>query len=160
MPLLFLTSLSKDHSCVLRKKFLFQNEQFPRISKQIILYQKYSHLLLKAFALTPNPAGPLSAPPARPTARPSSADSCSCANPAPKLPGFVLNRLPTGRAASYYHYYYGDKHEKDSAYGSATRSHFFAAVSIPKSHSMVKEYPPATKGGGLFFSIHQPFLGT
>jgi capsular exopolysaccharide synthesis family protein len=37
-----------------------------------------------------------------------------------KLAGFVLNRLPTGRAASYYYYYYGDKYEKDSAYGSAT----------------------------------------
>lgn len=36
-----------------------------------------------------------------------------------KLAGFVLNRLPTGRAASYYYYYYGDKYEKDSAYGSA-----------------------------------------
>jgi hypothetical protein len=34
--------------------------------------------------------------------------------------GFVLNRLPTGRAASYYYYYYGDKYEKDPAYGSAT----------------------------------------
>lgn len=35
-----------------------------------------------------------------------------------KLAGFVLNRLPTGRAAGYYYYYYGDKYEKDSAYGS------------------------------------------
>jgi capsular exopolysaccharide synthesis family protein len=37
-----------------------------------------------------------------------------------KLAGFVLNRLPTGRAAAYYYYYYGDKYEKDSAYGSTT----------------------------------------
>jgi succinoglycan biosynthesis transport protein ExoP len=36
-----------------------------------------------------------------------------------RLAGFVLNRLPTGRAASYYYYYYGDKYEKDSAYGTA-----------------------------------------
>lgn len=36
-----------------------------------------------------------------------------------RLAGFVLNRLPTGRAASYYYYYYGDKYEKDSAYGAA-----------------------------------------
>jgi succinoglycan biosynthesis transport protein ExoP len=35
------------------------------------------------------------------------------------LGGFVLNRLPTGRAAGYYYYYYGDKYEKDSAYGSS-----------------------------------------
>jgi capsular exopolysaccharide synthesis family protein len=35
-----------------------------------------------------------------------------------KVAGFVLNRLPTGRAASYYYYYYGDKYEKDSVYGS------------------------------------------
>lgn len=35
-----------------------------------------------------------------------------------KVAGFVLNRLPTGRAAGYYYYYYGDKYEKDSAYGS------------------------------------------
>jgi capsular exopolysaccharide synthesis family protein len=34
-----------------------------------------------------------------------------------KMAGFVLNRLPSGRAASYYYYYYGDKYEKDSAYG-------------------------------------------
>ena len=34
-----------------------------------------------------------------------------------KLAGFVLNRLPTGRTAGYYYYYYGDKYEKDSAYG-------------------------------------------
>ena len=34
-----------------------------------------------------------------------------------KLAGFVLNRLPSGRAAGYYYYYYGDKYEKDSAYG-------------------------------------------
>ena len=33
--------------------------------------------------------------------------------------GFVLNRLPTGRTAGYYYYYYGDKYEKDSAYGSS-----------------------------------------
>jgi capsular exopolysaccharide synthesis family protein len=37
-----------------------------------------------------------------------------------KLAGFVLNRLPTGRAASYYYYYYGDKYEKDSAYGTTS----------------------------------------
>jgi len=36
-----------------------------------------------------------------------------------KIAGIVLNRLPTGRAASYYYYYYGDKYEKDSAYGTA-----------------------------------------
>jgi capsular exopolysaccharide synthesis family protein len=35
-----------------------------------------------------------------------------------KMAGFVLNRLPSGRAASYYYYYYGDKYEKDSVYGS------------------------------------------
>ena len=34
-----------------------------------------------------------------------------------KVAGFVLNRLPTGRIAGYYYYYYGDKYEKDSAYG-------------------------------------------
>lgn len=34
-----------------------------------------------------------------------------------KVAGFVLNRLPTGRTAGYYYYYYGDKYEKDSAYG-------------------------------------------
>jgi succinoglycan biosynthesis transport protein ExoP len=34
-----------------------------------------------------------------------------------KVAGFVLNRLPTGRAAGYYYYYYGDKYEKDSVYG-------------------------------------------
>jgi len=34
-----------------------------------------------------------------------------------KMAGFVLNRLPTGRTAGYYYYYYGDKYEKDSAYG-------------------------------------------
>lgn len=34
-----------------------------------------------------------------------------------RLAGFVLNRLPTGRTAGYYYYYYGDKYEKDSAYG-------------------------------------------
>jgi capsular exopolysaccharide synthesis family protein len=33
--------------------------------------------------------------------------------------GFVLNRLPTGRTAGYYYYYYGDKYEKDSAYGTS-----------------------------------------
>jgi hypothetical protein len=33
---------------------------------------------------------------------------------------FVLNRLPTGRTAGYYYYYYGDKYEKDSAYGTST----------------------------------------
>ena len=36
-----------------------------------------------------------------------------------KMAGFVLNRLPTGRSAGYYYYYYGDKYEKDSAYGGA-----------------------------------------
>ena len=35
-----------------------------------------------------------------------------------KVAGFVLNRLPSGRAAGYYYYYYGDKYEKDSVYGS------------------------------------------
>ena len=35
------------------------------------------------------------------------------------LGGFVLNRLPTGRTAGYYYYYYGDKYEKDSAYGTS-----------------------------------------
>jgi len=35
-----------------------------------------------------------------------------------KFAGFALNRLPTGRTASYYYYYYGDKYEKDSAYGT------------------------------------------
>ena len=39
-----------------------------------------------------------------------------------KLAGFVLNRLPTGRTAGYYYYYYGDKYEKDSAYGAAKRA--------------------------------------
>ena len=38
-----------------------------------------------------------------------------------KLAGFVLNRLPTGRTAGYYYYYYGDKYEKDSAYGGSTQ---------------------------------------
>jgi hypothetical protein len=37
-----------------------------------------------------------------------------------KIAGFVLNRLPTGRAAGYYYYYYGDKYEKDSVYGTKT----------------------------------------
>jgi capsular exopolysaccharide synthesis family protein len=37
-----------------------------------------------------------------------------------KLAGFSLNRLPTGRLATYYYYYYGDKYEKDSVYGSDT----------------------------------------
>lgn len=32
--------------------------------------------------------------------------------------GFALNRLPTGRLAPYYYYYYGDKYEKDSVYGA------------------------------------------
>jgi hypothetical protein len=32
--------------------------------------------------------------------------------------GFALNRLPTGRLATYYYYYYGDKYEKDSVYGA------------------------------------------
>jgi hypothetical protein len=32
-----------------------------------------------------------------------------------------LNRLPTGRTAGYYYYYYGDKYEKDSAYGGTGR---------------------------------------
>lgn len=36
-----------------------------------------------------------------------------------KIAGFVLNRLPTGRAAGYYYYYYGDKYEKDSVYGTS-----------------------------------------
>jgi succinoglycan biosynthesis transport protein ExoP len=36
-----------------------------------------------------------------------------------KVAGFVLNRLPTGRTAGYYYYYYGDKYEKDSAYGGS-----------------------------------------
>ena len=36
------------------------------------------------------------------------------------LGGFVLNRLPTGRTAGYYYYYYGDKYEKDSAYGTSS----------------------------------------
>jgi capsular exopolysaccharide synthesis family protein len=35
-----------------------------------------------------------------------------------KFAGFALNRLPTGRTASYYYYYYGDKYEKDSVYGT------------------------------------------
>jgi succinoglycan biosynthesis transport protein ExoP len=35
--------------------------------------------------------------------------------------GFALNRLPTGRLATYYYYYYGDKYEKDSVYGSAPK---------------------------------------
>lgn len=35
-----------------------------------------------------------------------------------RIGGFVLNRLPTGRAAGYYYYYYGDKYEKDSVYGT------------------------------------------
>lgn len=39
-----------------------------------------------------------------------------------KMAGFVLNRLPTGRTAGYYYYYYGDKYEKDSAYGGAGRT--------------------------------------
>jgi len=39
-----------------------------------------------------------------------------------RMAGFVLNRLPTGRAAGYYYYYYGDKYEKDSAYGSSSRT--------------------------------------
>ena len=38
-----------------------------------------------------------------------------------RLAGFVLNRLPTGRTAGYYYYYYGDKYEKDSAYGGTGR---------------------------------------
>jgi capsular exopolysaccharide synthesis family protein len=37
-----------------------------------------------------------------------------------RIAGFVLNRLPSGRSAGYYYYYYGDKYEKDSAYGSAS----------------------------------------
>jgi succinoglycan biosynthesis transport protein ExoP len=36
-----------------------------------------------------------------------------------RVAGFVLNRLPTGRTAGYYYYYYGDKYEKDSAYGGS-----------------------------------------
>jgi polysaccharide biosynthesis transport protein len=40
---------------------------------------------------------------------------------AAKVPGFVLNRLPVGRTAGYYYYYYGDKYEKDSAYGTAPK---------------------------------------
>ena len=35
-----------------------------------------------------------------------------------KFAGFALNRLPTGRMATYYYYYYGDKYEKDSVYGT------------------------------------------
>lgn len=35
-----------------------------------------------------------------------------------RIGGFVLNRLPTGRAAGYYYYYYGDKYERDSVYGT------------------------------------------
>lgn len=38
-----------------------------------------------------------------------------------RVAGFVLNRLPTGRSAGYYYYYYGDKYEKDSAYGAAPK---------------------------------------
>jgi succinoglycan biosynthesis transport protein ExoP len=38
-----------------------------------------------------------------------------------QLAGFVLNRLPAGRTAGYYYYYYGDKYEKDSAYGGNTK---------------------------------------
>jgi capsular exopolysaccharide synthesis family protein len=32
--------------------------------------------------------------------------------------GFVLNKLPTGPLAGYSYYYYGDKYQKDSVYGS------------------------------------------
>jgi succinoglycan biosynthesis transport protein ExoP len=39
-----------------------------------------------------------------------------------RLGGFVLNRVPNGIGAGYYYYYYGDKYEKNSVYGTSSRS--------------------------------------
>lgn len=35
-----------------------------------------------------------------------------------RIAGFVLNRVPRGRSASYYYYYYGDTYVKDGVYGA------------------------------------------
>jgi Mrp family chromosome partitioning ATPase len=39
-----------------------------------------------------------------------------------RVAGFVLNRLSTGRMASYSYYYYGDSYVKDGVYGAAAKS--------------------------------------